>query len=36
MFPEEKFMDDLEGLGVFSEKVEDDGLGHRLSKKWVR
>jgi hypothetical protein len=34
MFPERKFMDDLKGLGIFSGKVEDDGLGPKLLKKW--
>jgi hypothetical protein len=34
MFPERKFMDDHKDLGVFSGKVEDNGLGLELLKKW--
>jgi hypothetical protein len=30
MFPEKKFTDDLKDLGLFSGKVEDDGLGLEL------
>jgi hypothetical protein len=30
VFPEETFIDDLKDLGIFSGKVEDDGLGVEL------